>query len=98
MLAIVWMVLFIERMCWYRRVNGVVQPVGEIGRLCKEKGIYFHCDAVQGLAWIKADVRELGIDLAGKNDVQDGARRERGGLWADAKRIPPWEWRKGRRE
>ena len=42
---------------------GSLQPVREIGALCKEKGIYFHCDAVQALAWEKVDVQTLGIDL-----------------------------------
>lgn len=42
---------------------GTLQPVAEIGRLCKEKGIYFHCDAVQALAWEKVDVQDMGIDL-----------------------------------
>ena len=42
---------------------GVRHPVREIGRLCKEKGIYFHCDAVQALAWEAVDVEALGIDL-----------------------------------
>jgi cysteine desulfurase len=43
--------------------TGVLHPVREIGALCKEKGIYFHCDAVQALGWEKVDVQELGIDL-----------------------------------
>ena len=42
---------------------GVVQPVREIGQLCKEKGVFFHCDAVQALSCERLDVQELGIDL-----------------------------------
>ncbi len=42
---------------------GTVQPVGDIGRLCRERGIRFHCDAVQALPHLPCDVGELGIDL-----------------------------------
>ncbi|MEK7341908.1 MAG: aminotransferase class V-fold PLP-dependent enzyme, partial [Candidatus Binatota bacterium] len=42
---------------------GTVQPVREIGRLAKEKGIIFHCDATQGVGKIPMDVEEMGIDL-----------------------------------
>jgi cysteine desulfurase len=42
---------------------GVIQPIKEIGALCRDKGVFFHCDAVQALAYEKIDVRELNIDL-----------------------------------
>jgi cysteine desulfurase len=42
---------------------GTVQPVKAIGRLCKEKGILFHTDAVQAVGKIPIDVEEMGIDL-----------------------------------
>ncbi|MBL8614068.1 MAG: IscS subfamily cysteine desulfurase [Deltaproteobacteria bacterium] len=42
---------------------GVIQPVAEIGALCKEKGVLFHCDAVQALAYVPVNVEALGIDL-----------------------------------
>lgn len=42
--------------------TGVVQPVEEIGRACRERGIHFHCDAVQGAGKIAIDVRALGCD------------------------------------
>ncbi len=42
---------------------GTVQPVREIGRLCGERGIRFHCDAVQALPHLPCDVYELGLDL-----------------------------------
>lgn len=42
---------------------GTLQPIGEIGRLCKERGILFHSDAVQGLAWERINVHELNTDL-----------------------------------
>lgn len=42
---------------------GTLNPVGGIGQLCKEHGIFYHCDAVQALAYEKIDVKEMGIDL-----------------------------------
>ena len=42
---------------------GVIQPVAEIGRLCKERGVLLHCDATQAVGKIPVDVEALGIDL-----------------------------------
>lgn len=42
---------------------GTVQPIIEIGKLAKEKGIYFHTDAVQAVGSIKIDVKEQNIDM-----------------------------------
>lgn len=42
---------------------GVVQPVAEIGRLCRSKKIYFHTDAAQAVGKIPLDVNEMNIDL-----------------------------------
>lgn len=40
-----------------------IQPVAEIGALCKEKGILFHTDAVQAAGHIPIDVKAMNIDL-----------------------------------
>lgn len=42
---------------------GTINPIAEIGKLCREKGIYFHTDAVQAAGAVKIDVQELNIDL-----------------------------------
>ena len=42
---------------------GVIQPVAEIGALCRERGVTFHTDAAQALGRIPVDVGELGVDL-----------------------------------
>lgn len=42
---------------------GVIQPLAEIGKLCREKGIFFHTDAAQAVGKIPLDVREMNIDL-----------------------------------
>lgn len=43
--------------------TGVIQPIGEIGRLCRARGVLFHTDAVQATARLPIDVQALGIDL-----------------------------------
>lgn len=42
---------------------GTIQPIAEIGKVAKEKGIYFHTDAVQAVGNVAIDVNELNIDL-----------------------------------
>ncbi len=42
---------------------GTVQPVNEIGKLCREKGVLFHTDAAQALGKIEINVNEMNIDL-----------------------------------
>jgi cysteine desulfurase len=42
---------------------GTINPIAEIGKLCKEKGILFHTDAVQAIGKIRVHVEEMGIDL-----------------------------------
>jgi cysteine desulfurase len=42
---------------------GTINPIKEIGKIAKEKGILFHCDATQGVGKIPVNVQELGIDL-----------------------------------
>jgi cysteine desulfurase len=42
---------------------GTIQPVAELGKLAKEKGIIFHADATQAVGKIPVDVEAMGIDL-----------------------------------
>ncbi|KAG8287668.1 cysteine desulfurase [Homalodisca vitripennis] len=42
---------------------GVIQPVAEIGRLCKSKKVFFHTDAAQAVGKIPIDVNKQNIDL-----------------------------------
>jgi len=42
---------------------GTIQPIGEIGKLCKEREILFHTDAVQTVGKEKIDVEKMNIDL-----------------------------------
>lgn len=42
---------------------GTIQPLEEIGRLARERDIYFHTDAVQTIGKVPVDVDKLGVDL-----------------------------------
>ena len=42
---------------------GTIQPIAEIGKIAKAKGVIFHTDAVQSVGKIPVDVKELNVDL-----------------------------------
>jgi cysteine desulfurase len=42
---------------------GVIQPIGEIGEICRDKGIVFHVDAAQATGKVMIDLADLKVDL-----------------------------------
>lgn len=42
---------------------GTIQPIADLAKICKEKNILFHTDAVQAVGKIPIDVKKLGIDM-----------------------------------
>ena len=42
---------------------GTIQPISEIGAICREKGVYFHTDATQTLGKMPIDIRQLNVDM-----------------------------------
>lgn len=42
---------------------GTIQPIKEIGQICKERGVYFHTDAVQAVGNVPIDVKAMNIDM-----------------------------------
>ena len=42
---------------------GTIQPIREIGSMCRKRGVVFHTDAVQAMGHVPVDVREMNIDL-----------------------------------
>ncbi len=42
---------------------GTIQPIAEIGKVCREKGVLFHTDAVQAVGHVPVDVKALGVDM-----------------------------------
>ncbi len=43
---------------------GVLQPIAELARLCRARGVWLHTDAVQAVGHVPFDVEALGVDLA----------------------------------
>ena len=42
---------------------GTIEPIAELGRVCKDRGVLFHTDAVQAIGSVKIDVKAMNIDL-----------------------------------
>lgn len=42
---------------------GTIQPIKDVGRLCRQHGVLFHTDAVQAMGAVEIDVEDLNIDL-----------------------------------
>ncbi len=43
--------------------TGVIQPIAEIAKICRERGVLFHTDAVQAAGRVPIDVQAMGIDM-----------------------------------
>ncbi|MEM5798232.1 MAG: cysteine desulfurase family protein [Candidatus Aenigmatarchaeota archaeon] len=54
---------FLVSVMYVNNEIGSIQPIKEIAKICKEKGIIFHTDAVQAFGKIPISVKRLGIDL-----------------------------------
>ena len=47
---------------WANNETGVLFPVDDIARVCKERNVFFHCDAVQAVGKVRVDVSGLPVD------------------------------------
>jgi cysteine desulfurase len=64
---------------------GTIHPVREIARIAKEKGVIFHCDAVQAVGKIPVDVERDGIDLMSVSAHKIYGPKGVGALWVRSK-------------
>jgi cysteine desulfurase len=64
---------------------GVIQPVGEIGRIAHERGVLFHCDAVQGVGKVPLNVEADHLDLVSISAHKIYGPKGVGALWVRRK-------------
>ncbi len=73
---------------------GTVQPVAEIGALCREKGIVFHTDAVQAAGHLPIDVQDMNIDMLSLSGHKFHAPKGVGALYC-RKNVPLYSFIEG---
>jgi len=63
---------------------GTIQPISQIGELCRRRGVFFHTDAVQAFGHIPIDVHKMNIDFLSLSGHKINAPKGIGGLFVRA--------------
>jgi len=76
---------------WGCGLTGIIQPVQEIARVCRERGILFHLDASHVLGKLHFDLKELGADFISFEGSLLHAPQGTGALWIrDGVKLSPF--------
>ncbi len=67
---------------------GTLQPIREIGAICREMGVPFHCDAVQAVGHVPIDVQEMNIDMLSLSGHKFHAPKGVGALYMKKALLP----------
>ncbi|HEX8236843.1 MAG TPA: aminotransferase class V-fold PLP-dependent enzyme [Abditibacteriaceae bacterium] len=70
---------------WANNETGVLFPVQKIGELCRERGVLFHCDAVQAVGKARVDVAKVPVDYLSLTGHKINAPKGIGALYVHRK-------------
>lgn len=67
---------------------GTIEPIKELGRICREKGVLFHTDAVQAVGHLPINVKDLKIDLLSASAHKFHGPKGTGFLYVNRNVVP----------
>jgi len=75
---------------WASNETGMINPIAEIGEICKEKGVKFHSDAVQAVGKIPVDLQKVHVDFVSFSAHKFHGPKGIGGLYIkDSQALTP---------